>query len=180
MDAETRKKILGQWGVRNENDVERRFREELEEGLEHSPLLGTPLRQRKRNFRPSVYGQLLSLGGPLPYMVRLREIDEQTDWHRRLLEKEWRVLALEAEGDASGFERRWRRRAIRWNFDEVNELIDRHNRFYPTEARLPMDVRRRDFALVNGRPYTKRRLDVAWVLDRFPADLSVATGRLTA
>jgi hypothetical protein len=26
----------------------------------------------------------------------------------------------------------------------VNELIDRHNRFYPAESRLPMDPRTRD------------------------------------
>ncbi len=178
MEAETRKKIFGQWGVRKENDLERTFREKLEEGLEDSPLLGKPLQQRKRNFRPSVYGQLLSLGGPLPYMVRLREIEEQTEWHKRQLAREWRAFAEAANGNAGSFERRWRQRVSRWNFDEVNELIERHNRFYPTEARLPMDVRRRDFALVNGRPYWRRRLDAVWVLERFPANLSVATARL--
>ena len=38
-----------------------------------------------------------------------------------------------------------------WSFDEVNDLIDRHNRFYPAESRLPMDPRTRDYALVGRR-----------------------------
>jgi hypothetical protein len=35
-----------------------------------------------------------------------------------------------------------------------------------------MDVRRRDYVLVNGQPYGRRPLDAAWVLERFPADLA--------
>ena len=65
----------------------------------------------------------------------------------------------------------WRKRELAesWDFDEVNELIDRHNRWYPLEARLPMDPRTGDFVLVNGEPYWKRPLDARWVLERFPA-----------
>jgi hypothetical protein len=59
-------------------------------------------------------------------------------------------------------------------FDEVNDLIDRHNRWYPAESRLPMDPRRGDFALVNGRDYRLEPLDTEWVLERFPADLATA------
>lgn len=174
MDSRTRKEILGQWGVRGESDRERLERERLDRGLEGSPLRGKPLRRRLRNFRPAVDGYLVSLGGPLPYMVRLRTIEERTSEHEQNLRLAWRELAESASGDQAGFARAWRRRVERWSFDEVNELIDRHNRFYPAEARLPMDVRRRDFALVNGEHYSRRLLDVAWVLARFPADLSAA------
>ena len=41
----------------------------------------------------------------------------------------------------------------------MNRLIETHNRWYPVEARLPMDVRRRDYVLVGGQPYTRRPLD---------------------
>jgi hypothetical protein len=51
----------------------------------------------------------------------------------------------------------------------VNDLIDRHNRFYPIESRLPMDPRTRDYALVGGEDYRRRPLDAAWALERFPA-----------
>ena len=50
----------------------------------------------------------------------------------------------------------------------MNDLIERHNRWFPAESRLPMDPRRGDFALVNGRDYRLEPLDARWVLERFP------------
>ena len=63
-------------------------------------------------------------------------------------------------------------------FDELNDLIGRHNRWCPVESRLPMDPRRGDYALVNGRDYRLDELDTAWVLERFPAELSSARAAL--
>jgi hypothetical protein len=63
---------------------------------------------------------------------------------------------------------RWERTVGAWDFYAVNELIDKHNRYFPIETRLPMDPRTRDFVLVNGRPYTREYLDAAWALERFP------------
>jgi len=174
VDARTRKDILGQWGVRAESDLERIVRERLERDLEGSPLAGRPLRARLRNFRPAVDGYLISLGGPLPYMVRLREIEERTAEHERNLLDAWQNLAEASGRDPARFERDWRRQVERWTFDEVNDLIERHNRFYPAESRLPMDVRRRDFVLVNGEHYSRRSLDADWALKRFPPSLSAA------
>jgi hypothetical protein len=37
-----------------------------------------------------------------------------------------------------------------------------------------MDVKRRDFVLINGEHYGKRPLDARWALGRFPADLGAA------
>jgi hypothetical protein len=51
----------------------------------------------------------------------------------------------------------------------VNELIERHNRWYPVESRLRMDPRTGDYALVNGRSYRRPRLGARWVLERFPS-----------
>jgi hypothetical protein len=59
--------------------------------------------------------------------------------------------------------------AERWDFGDVNELIEKHNRWFPIESRLPMDPRTRDFVKVGGREYRRDPLDAAWVLNRFPA-----------
>jgi len=168
-----RKRILGQWGVRGENARERRERLVLERDLDGAPYAGRRVRPRPQPFHPSAESYVTSLGGPLPYMVRLREIAEETAVHERALDQAWRELALRI-GDERAFARAWRRIAARWNFTAVNELIERHNRYYPAEARLPMDPRTRDFALVNGEPYRKERLDGAWVLRRFPPHLARA------
>src|SRR5262245_49643404 len=99
-------------------------------------------------------------------MLRLREIEAMTAEHERSLEVERKRLAEEVPPER--FPAAWRATAERWSFDEVNELIERHNRWYPTESRLPMDPRRGDYALVNGRDYRLSPLDAGWVLERFP------------
>lgn len=178
LDAQERKEILGQWGVREANARERAERLALERDLEGSPLRGRPPRRRLRNFRPALDSYVVALGGPLPYMQRLREIEDETAAHERRLEEAWLALAAECAGDEQAFfGRRWQRVAERWSFGAVNELIERHNRYYPAEARLPMDVRTGDFALVNGKPYQRPLLDATWVLERFPAALAEATDR---
>ena len=56
----------------------------------------------------------------------------------------------------------------------MNELIERHNRNFPAEARLPMDPRTRDFVRINGRPYRREQLDARWILRQLPPDLAAA------
>ena len=102
-------------------------------------------------------------------MIRLREIAAQTAAHEEALARARAEPAAESDGDAERFARVWRATAESWSFDEVNDLIARHNRWYPVESRLPMDPKRGDYALVNGEDYRKRPLDAAWVLERFPA-----------
>ena len=139
---------------------DRRNLEGLEADLRDSPLRGQELPLRLRNFRPDAGSYLASLGGPLPYMTRLREIDALTAQHEQQLTVAYGLLG----GDRSA----WSALANGWDFSEVNELIDRHNRWYPAERRLPMDPNTGDYALVNGRSYRRRPLDATWVLERFP------------
>jgi hypothetical protein len=153
--------ILGEWGVRDVTPPSQRERELIEQDRELNPLTGQPLRRRLRNFQPEADRYLASLGGPLPYMQRLRRIDEETDAVRaRLAEAYEQYRDNPAE---------WRRIAARFDFGEINDLIERHNRWFPVESRLPMDPRSRDFVPVGGRPYRRDRLDAAWILEQFPA-----------
>jgi hypothetical protein len=168
MERWERERILGEWGVRDGTALSREERKRLAAELEGSPLKGKPLRRRLRNFRPDAASYIASLGGPLPYMTRLREIHDLTASHERRLREEWARLAAECRGDEATFARRWRAAAERWNFVEVNDLIERHNRWFPLESRLPMDPRTGDFVKVDGRPYRRRPLDAGWVLERFP------------
>jgi hypothetical protein len=153
--------ILGEWGVRDVTPPSQRERDQLERDRDLNPLTGRPLRRRLRNFRAESDNYLASLGGPLPYMRRLRKIeDEIATQIERLAE------AYAEYGDEPAV---WRRMVEGWDFGEVNELIERHNRWFPVEARLAMDPRSRDFVKVGGRPYRREPLDAAWVFARFPA-----------
>lgn len=124
-----------------------------------NPLRGKPLRQRLRPAGVDTASYIGALGGPRPYMVRLRTIDDLEREHLERLEEAYRETPRA----------RWGRLAERWDFYEINDLIDRHNRYFPIESGLPMDPRTGDFATLGGRPYRRRPLDAAWILDRFPA-----------
>jgi len=174
VDRREREQILGEWGPRDGSVRERAERRVLADDLATSPLRGRPLPERPRNFRPSVEGYLASLAGPLPYMQRLRQIELETEEHERRLREAWHALGAASAGDAGRFARAWRRTAERWRFDAVNELIRRHNLYYPVEARLPMDPRSRDYVPVAGKPYRRRPLDADWILERFPPELARA------
>ena len=158
---------MSQGATRPETPRERRQREALEADLETSPVRGQPLRQRLRNFKPDAESAIRALGGPTTWMRRLRAIEDEVEQHERQLGAAWRSLAEELE-DPAAFEAAWRELARNWSFAEVNELIERHNRNFPAEARLPMDPRTRDFVRVNGRPYVREPLGEEWILERFP------------
>lgn len=168
-----REAILGKNVPKPVTPRERRQLGDLDEDLRTSPLRGKRLELRLLNFRPAADGYLSALGGPLPYMLRLRQIAEQTEAHEERLRDAWHALAA-ASPDEAAFVAAWRAQVERWPFDEVNDLIERHNLYYPAESRLPMDPKTRSYALVNGQDYRKRPLDAAWALERFPADLGLA------
>lgn len=174
MEKAERDAILRQGVILPETPRQRRERSQLEEDLQSIPLTGKPLPIRARHVRPSAEAYLVATRGPLPYMLRLREIEQLTEAHETALREAWQALAAEVGSEPSRFRREWLARAARESFDEVNDLIDRHNRWYPVESRLPMDPRRGDYALVNGRDYRLEALDADWVIERFPAEISSA------
>jgi hypothetical protein len=168
VDPREAKEILGQGATRPETPRDRTERRTLQADLAGSPVKGRPIRQRVRNFRPDPDAGVRALGGPTMWMRRLRAIEDAVDEHERQLDEAWRALAAELEDDTE-FARLWRKTARRWSFAEVNELIARHNRYFPAEARLPMDPRTRDFVRINGRHYEREPLDADWILARWPA-----------
>jgi hypothetical protein len=161
VERRDREAILKQGVTRPETPRDRREREALAEDVSGNPLAGRPLRRRVRNFRPDADAQIAALGGPLAWMRRLRAIELAIELHEQQLAE---AYELRESPEA------WRRLAATWDFSEVNDLIERHNRYYPAESRLPMNPRTGDFVRVNGRPYTREPLDADWILSLFPAD----------
>jgi hypothetical protein len=173
MDPREAKQIMSQGAIRPETSRDREERRILEEELATSPVRGAPLEPRLRNFRPDADAAIRALGGPALWMRRLRAIEDALDQHERQLSEAWHELAETARDDDE-FEHLWHETARDWGFAEVNELIERHNRNFPAEARLPMDPRTRDFVKLNGRSYKREPLDERWILERFPADRAAA------
>jgi hypothetical protein len=173
MDPREAKAIMSQGAIRPETARDREERRLLEAELAVSPVKGKPLEQRLRNFRPGADSAIRALGGPTVWMRRLRTIENELERHEAELDERWRELSGDAT-DAEEFTRAWRETARSRSFAQVNELIERHNRYFPAEARLPMDPKTRDFVKINGRSYLREPLDEQWILSQWPADLAAA------
>jgi hypothetical protein len=116
----------------------------------------------------SAVERYLEAGARPRWMERLMEIERGTANERRRLDRLYRALHEQYGGDRDEFARRWRAVARSWRFDDLNELIRRHNDWYPIERDLPIDLRTRDYVLVGGRSYRRRELGPDWVLEQFP------------
>jgi muconolactone delta-isomerase len=168
VDRRERERIMGEHQPRGLSERERREAERLAADLEGSPVSGAPLPRRLRNFSPSVEGYARSVAGPPAYARRLRQIEDEIEEHVERLRAARQELHREVR-DPGERARRWRELAGRWSFHAVNDLIEKHNRWYPVEARLAMNPRTGDFVPVGGKPYRLEPLDAAWVLECFPA-----------
>lgn len=123
----------------------------------------------KRTLRnTSSVEQYLQAGVVPRFIERAREIESLTERHRQRLERAYQWAREQHAGDARGFEARWRAIASEWRFDDVNELIDEHNRWYPAERRLPLNPRTGDYLTIGNRPWRREPLTADWILRQFP------------
>jgi hypothetical protein len=86
--------------------------------------------------------RLRAAAGPPAYMRRLRRIEDMQAAFLRELEEVYEGAVAEL-GEPTLAEERLLHRARLLDLPTLNELIERHNRYYPTEANLRMDVRSR-------------------------------------
>ena len=107
MEKAERDAILRQGVVLPETPRQRRELAALEEDLDTITLTGKPLPVRARHFRPSAEAYLVATRGPLPYMLRLREIEQRTADAEAALREAWLELADESDGDPDRFADDW-------------------------------------------------------------------------
>ena len=116
----------------------------------------------------------LIVGGAPAWSRRLRRIDTLTDQAQTELRRDWRSLAAQYADDPVAFATAWRERAAAFDFGLVNDLIDRHNRYYPIEANLRISPRTGEYIGPGGREWRRQPLDADWVLSELPPQLELA------
>jgi hypothetical protein len=132
---------------------------------EHVPSSLIPLQDRVR---------ALAVGGAPAWSRRLKRIHDLTLAATSQLQADWHKVAKAARGDRARFASAWRRHAEGYSFGEINELIYRHNRYFPAEANLPMDIKTLDYVSFGDGDYRRQPLDAAWIFGQFPLDLDTA------
>jgi len=140
----------------------------LTESLEDPRSAGRPFSERARMTQRSLEDYLRAGMRPR-WMERLMEIERGMARERERLAEVHAALREECGDDRPRFAQRWRAVARSWSFEDLNELIRTHNEWYPVERDLPMDLRTRDYVLINGRSYRRAELGPEWVLQHFPA-----------
>lgn len=107
-----------------------------------------------RNFTISTEDRVraLSIGAPA-YAERKRRIeDAEAAWINILLDLHEAMTAAGQPEDA--IVAALRKKADTFDFTRVNVLVDKHNRYYPIEANLPMDMKTGGYLLF-GRPWRR-------------------------
>ena len=139
----------------------------MKKDLDGATGLGKPISSRARLSQRTVEAYLKAGVRPR-WMERISEIDSSIAAQRHRIGRAYRAMREECAGDRALFAQRWTAYAHRCHFDELNELISQHNDWYPIERDLPMDMRTRDYVLINGRSYRREPLSAEWVLREFP------------
>lgn len=130
------------------------------------------LSERRTLENPQALESYLRAADPPRWMQRCKEIDLGVARVRAELAAAYAALQAEVgPDDPERFAARWRAIVADWRFDpELDELVRQHNDWYPIERQLPIDLRTRDYRLVNGRSYRRPLIDAAWALAEFPPE----------
>lgn len=113
--------------------------------------------------------QYLQAGVVPRFIERARQIEDGTRRHRHRLERAYQWVREHHAGDPEGFAAHWHSLAEGWRFDDVNELIDEHNKWYPAERKLPLSPRTGDYLTIGNRDWRRVPLDAEWIYRQFPA-----------
>jgi hypothetical protein len=116
----------------------------------------------------------IAMGGAPAWAVRLKKIETHTDAHLADLLDRWTSIAYRFRAQPEQFAPAWREHLEQLDFGVVNELIRRHNRYFPAEANLPMSPRTGDYVGWGGHEWRCSPLTVEWAERQFPADFDRA------
>ena len=143
----------------------------VERDLDDETGKGRPLSSRAAQTQRSI-DAYLKAGVRPRWMERVGDIDNGIAYERRRLARAHRALRGECAGDPQMFAARWRELARTWRFDDdLKQLIEQHNDWYPIERNLPLNPRTGDYVRVGGRSYRRPVLGPEWILAQFPAEL---------
>jgi hypothetical protein len=125
----------------------------------------------KRQLRSVASVERYLQAGVIPrFIERSNQIEAGIHRHRMRLERAYEWAQARHGQSPDEFARYWRELAETWRFDDINELIDEHNQWYPAERRLPLNPRTGDYLTIGNRDWQRRRLDAEWILEQFPVE----------
>lgn len=106
-----------------------------------SCVAGKPLKIPQVNFTIPLEKKIQALSGPPYFAVRARRIEHMTDQLIEKLTAKYSNMIEKFGSRPNVFARKWKELIEGWPLDRLNDLIEKHNKYFPIEANLPIDPR---------------------------------------
>lgn len=161
---------------KRENIFRKRAKERLlgeklaSQGIPES-IKGKPLKIPQVNFTISLENKVKSMFGPPHYATRARRIENITQKLMEGLTIEYASMIDSFGDDPETFARQWKELIGLLELDELNDLIEKHNTYYPVEANLQIDPDS-GAPLIGSVPWEPKELiSTESLLKRFPPEM---------
>jgi hypothetical protein len=164
--------------LRGDNHVTSRREAEMDsllrESLRASGLEGKPLHVQSMPFTQNAGEVASGMFGPPAWTLRLKEIHDLRTRLTATLDAAWGEHARRWQRRPEDFAGHWRTYLAKLDLGRLNTLIEKHNQWYPIEARLPIVYPTGEYHIPTGIEYPQRLVSVDSLLELYPADLDMA------
>ena len=151
---------------------ERLIGEQLKSQRLSEDTKGKPLKIPQFNFTISLENKVRSMFGPPHYATRARRIENITHKLMEDLVFEYASMIDRFGDDPEVFAQQWKELISSLELGELNDLIDKHNTYYPMEANLQIDPDS-GAPLLGSAPWEPtERISVEGLLKIFPPDMN--------
>lgn len=135
-------------------------------------IQGKPLKIPQANFTISLENKVKSMFGPPRYATRARRIENITQKLMEDLSIEYASMIGGFGDNPEMFAQQWRELIGSLELDELNDLIGKHNAYYPVEANLQIDPGS-GAPLIGSVPWEpKECISIESLLKRFPPEIT--------
>ena len=145
----------------------------LRQSIRASGLEGKPLNLQSMPFSFNRDATIAGMMGPPAWAVRLKKIHDARVALTARLDAEWGASARRCRTNDE-FACCWRSYVDDLDLGPLNSLIEKHNEYYPIEARLPIIWPTGEYRVPTGVDYPQQMVTAEQVLDQYPPDRDMA------
>ena len=136
-------------------------------------IIGKPLNIPEVNFTIPLEKKIQAVSGPPYYAIRARQIEQLTEHLMEDLTVQYRNMMDKFSDRPEIFASKWKESIKSVELDSLNDLIERHNKYYPIETNLPIDPRSGALMFGCARWEPKDKVTTDSLLQLFPVDTAV-------
>lgn len=146
----------------------------LRESLQASGRMGQQLNVLQSPHRLTAGEMVGGLFGAPAWSRRLKRIHDLSVALYDDLETAWGKHARRYRGKPEWFAKRWREYIEKTDLAALNEVIRKHNDYYPIEARIPIHQITGEYIVPPGIEHPKAEVTIEQLLREYPPDLDMA------